>query len=107
MHGLVFAAGTDDAAEGGYQLWAGRAQFVVMMKSKFAQYLFSFRSKRQKDFATVILRTHAMYKSTVLKAVHEFHGAVMADLHALRQFADAGTNAGRHALDGQQQLVLA
>jgi len=41
------------------------------------------------------------------KAVHKLDGAVMTDLHAVRQFADARPDASRHALDGQQQLVLA
>src|ERR1700719_1622292 len=102
----TFVTCVHDSPQRGYQLWPRRAQLVLMMKGKFAQYFLAFRSKRQKDFATVILRTRALDKSSVLKAVHEFHGAVMADLHALRQFADARPNAGRHALDRQQELIL-
>jgi hypothetical protein len=78
-----------------------------MMKGEFSQYFLAFRGERKKDFAAIILRARAMDKPSALEAVHEFDSAVMTDLHAIRQFADARPHAGRHPFDRQQELILA
>jgi hypothetical protein len=77
------------------------------MKGEFAEYLLAFRGEGKQDFAAITLRARAMDKSSALEAVHEFDSAVMANLHAVCQFADPGPHTGRHALDSQQQLILA
>ena len=48
-----------------------------------------------------------MDEASGLQAVHQFHGAVVADLHAVGQFANPRPHPGRHALDGQHELILA
>ena len=101
------AAFAHDAAERSYQLRSRRAQLVVMMKSEFAENLLPFRSECQKNFAPIIPRAGAMDIPSAFEPVHQFDGAVVANLHSVREFADARTNVRRHTLDGQHQLVLA
>src|ERR1700684_2753342 len=68
-----------DAAKSSHQRRPGRADLIVMMERQFAQDFFSFRSERQQNLATVVLGARAVYKSSRFKAVHQFHGAVVAD----------------------------
>src|SRR5712691_990137 len=83
IRGLVFVTCAHDPPKRVYQFRSGRAQFVVMMKSELAQHLLALRSKRQQDFAAIILGPRAMDKSSTFEPVHQFDGAVMADLHAV------------------------
>jgi hypothetical protein len=98
---------THDAAKRGYQLGPCRAQFVVMMQRQFAEHLLAFGREPKQNFAAVVLGAGAVDKSSRLQAVDQFHGAVVADLHAIGEFSDAWTDSGRHALDRQHELVLA
>jgi hypothetical protein len=45
-------------------------------------------------------------QSTRLHAIHEFHGAVVPDLHALRNLTDRGCAGTGKSAHGQQKLVL-
>lgn len=72
-----------DAAKSGYQLGSGRAQFVVVMQGEFAEDLLSFGGKREQDLAAIVLGAGAMDESSRFQTVDQFHGAVVADLHAV------------------------
>lgn len=97
---------THDAAQGSHQFRSGQAQFVVVVKREFAEDFLAFRCERQQDFAAIIPGSRAMHKPSRFEAVHQFHRAVVADLHAIGQFADARPHPGRHAFNRQHQLIL-
>ena len=105
--GRAIIALAHDAAKSCYQLRSGAAEFLVMMQREFGEHLFSLGSKRKQHFATIILCPGAVDKSSRFQAIHQFHGAVVADLHAIGQIADSRTQSGRYAFDRQHQLVLA
>jgi dihydroorotate dehydrogenase (NAD+) catalytic subunit len=93
-------------AKGRDQLRPGGTQFFVMMKRQFGENPFSLGSKREKNFAAVILRARALYEAAGLEPVDQFDGAVVADIHAVGQLADSRPHVRRHALNGQHQLIL-
>ena len=78
-----------------------------MMKGEFGEHFFAFRGKGQEDFAAVVLRAGAVDEASGFEAVDQFDGAVMADLHTVGQFLDAGADARGHAFDGEHELILA
>src|ERR1700722_8498994 len=78
-----------------------------MVKREFAQYLFAFWGQGEKNFAPIIIRAAANNIPSGLKAVHKFDRAVMANLHSIRQFADARTHIRRHPFNRKHQLILA
>jgi len=96
-----------DAAQGGHELGSGGAQFLVVVKSELTENFLAFRGQREQDFAAIALGTSAVNETSGFEAVHQLHRAVVADLHAVGQFADPWPNSGREALDGQHQLILA
>jgi hypothetical protein len=65
-------------------------------------------SRRQPhvDFATVRLTRHAKHQSFGFHASHQLHRAVVTNLQPLRKIADTDFVTCRHALDGEQKLVL-
>src|SRR6266852_739530 len=83
MEGRAIAAFPHDAPKSRDQLRSGRAQLIVMMRRQFAEDLLPFGRKRQQHFAAIVLSTSAVDKSPRLEAVHQLHGAVVADLHAI------------------------
>src|SRR5260370_32281364 len=107
MEGRAIAAFPHDAPKSRDQLRSGRAQLIVMMRRQFAEDLLPFGRKRQQHFAAIVLSTSAVDKSPRLEAVHQLHGAVVADLHAIRQFANQRANSSRRSLYRQDELVLA
>jgi hypothetical protein len=107
MYWRGIAALAHDTAESGYQFGAGGAQFVVMMERQFGENFFSFRGEREQDLAAVVSGAGATNKAARFQAVDEFDGAMVADLHAAGQFADARAYSGRHTFDGQHKLILA
>ena len=96
-----------DAAKSGHQLRSCRTQFVVMMQRQFAEDLLAFRSEREQDLAAIVASPRAMDKSPSFQPVHQLHRAVVADLHAVGQFANPRAHFSRHALDRQHKLILA
>ena len=92
-----------DAAKSGHQFRPGRAQFIVMVKREFGKNLFAFRSEREQNLAAIVLGAGAVDKASRFQAVHKFHGAMVADLHAIGQFANPRTHPGWHALDRQHE----
>ena len=78
-----------------------------MMKGEFAEDFFTFRSESEKDFAAIIVSAGAMDETSGFEAVHQFNGTVMANLHTVRQFANARADARGHAFDGEHELILA
>ncbi len=107
MLGSGVVALTHNAAQSRRQFGPRTAQFLAMMQRQFGEHLLSFGSKREQHLAAVVLGPRAVDKSSPFQAIYQFHGAVVADLHAIGQFADSWTNPGRHALDRQHELVLA
>jgi len=95
-----------DAAQGSDQIGSGGAKLVVMMEREFAEDSFSFGGECEQNFAAVLLSARTVDEATGFEAVDQFHGAVVADLHTVGQFADAGADALGHALDGEHELVL-
>jgi hypothetical protein len=96
-----------DAAKSCHKIRSRGAQFVVMMKRQFSEDFLSLGSERKQDLAAIVLGTGAMDKASGFQAVYQFDSAVMADLHAVRQFANSRPHPGRHALYRQHQLILA
>ena len=47
-----------------------------------------------------------MHKASRFQAIHQFDGAVMADLHALGELPNPRSDPGWDALDRQHQLIL-
>jgi len=107
MLGRGVVARPHNAAQRGHQLGPGTAQFLAMMQRQLGEHLLTLGSEREQYLAAVVLRPRAVDKSSRFQTIHQFHGAMVADLHAIRQFADSRTNPGRHALDRQHKLVLA
>jgi len=70
MRECGIAAFAHDAAKSGHQLRSGRAHLVVMMKSQLAEDLLTFRSKREQNLATIILRAGAMDKPSGFQTIH-------------------------------------
>jgi len=54
----------------------------------------------------VVLGSNPPDEAAGLHAIHEFHGAVVLDLQALRQDTDRRLPTLWHALQGEEQLVL-
>jgi hypothetical protein len=96
-----------DAAKSGHQIGSSGTQFVVMMKRQFSEDLLSLRSECKQDLAAIVFGAGAMDKTSSFQAIYKFDCAMVADLHAVRQFANSRPHPGRHALDGQHQLILA
>src|SRR2546425_3972874 len=78
-----------------------------MMQGQLGENALTFRSECEQYFTPVVAGTIATHVSSGLKAVDQLNCAVVADLHAVRQFADAWTHSGGHAFDGQHELILA
>lgn len=95
------------AAKGADKFRASGAQLIAMVQSQLAQRFFTFRSERQQNFPPVILGARAVHKAVRFETVHEFDRAVMADLHARCELTNSRPHPGRHALDGQHELILA
>jgi hypothetical protein len=53
------------------------------MQGEFAEDLLSFGGKREQDLAAIVLGAGAMDESSRFQTVDQFHGAVVADLHAV------------------------
>ena len=106
MHTSAVAAGAHDAAESGDEIWSGGAKFVVVMERKFAKNFFSFWSEGQQNFPAVILGAPAMDEASGFETVHEFDGAVVANLHAVREFTNSRPDAGGHTFNRQHKLIL-
>jgi len=78
-----------------------------MLRGKFLQDLLASLCEGHDNLPPVPLTGPAMDHAVRFHAIHQFHGAVVANLQALGQIADGGTMARAvEALDGQQQLVL-
>ena len=95
MLGRRIIALPHDAPKSGDQFRSGTAKFLMMVKREFGEHLFSLGSKREQHFAAVVLGAGAVDKSSRFQAIHQFHGAVVADLHAIGQFADSRTHVRR------------
>ncbi len=78
-----------------------------MMQRQFSQDPLSFGRQAEQDLSAVIPRTLTMDESAGFQPIHQFDGAVVANLHARSQLANARANSRRHALDRQHQLILA
>src|ERR1700689_465415 len=77
-----------------------------MMKCQLGQDLFTLSCQRKQNFAAIVRGAGAMHKASGLQAVHQFDGAMVADLHSGSQFANARPHPRRHTLDCQHQLIL-
>lgn len=107
VRGRAIIALAHDAAKSCYQLRSGAAEFQVMMQREFGEHLFSLGGKRKQHFATIILCPGAVNKSSRFQAIYQFHGAVVADLHAIGHIANSRTQSGGYSLDRQHELILA
>ena len=96
-----------DAAEGCDQFGCGGTKFIVMMQGEFAEDFLASGREGEEDFAAIVLGAGAMDKASGFEAIDQFDGAVVADLHAIGQFADAGAHTGGHPFHGEHELILA
>ncbi len=71
-----------DAAKSGHQFGPGAAKFVMMMERQFGEDLLSLGRESEQHFAAVVLGPGAMNETSGFQAIHQFHGAMMADFHA-------------------------
>ncbi len=96
-----------DAAKGGHQIGSSGTQFVVMMKRQFARTFSPFgvsasRTSRRSSSARV--------RWTKPPASRRFTSSTALWWRICMRFANSrirGRTPGRHALDGQHQLILA
>ena len=70
MGRLVLATRAHDAAQSGYEVRSGRAEFIVMMEREFSEDLLSLGSERQQNFAAIVLGAGAMDEASGLQPVH-------------------------------------
>ena len=89
------------------QLWPLQAQLILVMKREMTQNLLSPRGQRKQHFAAVLAAALAADIPSRGQPVDQFNRAVMLNLQALRQFADAGANPCGQSLERQHELVLA
>lgn len=82
MLGIGVIARAHDAAKSRDQFGSGAAEFVVMMERQLGEDLLSLGRKRKQNFAAVVLGSGAMNETSGFQAIHQFHGAMMADFHA-------------------------
>ena len=76
------------------------------MNNKVTQHLVALGGQLNEDLATVFTAALSRDESPFGHAVHQLHGAVVLDLHALGEFSDRRPDAVRRALDGKQELVM-
>ena len=79
-----------DAPQGCNKIRTGGPQFISMMERQFRKHSFSPCCKGQQHLAAIVPRAGAMDKSSSFQAVYQLYGAVMADLHTIRQFRIRG-----------------
>jgi hypothetical protein len=96
-----------DAAQSRYQFRPGRTQLVVMMKRQLSYHFLALGGERQQHLAAVLRSPRPMNEPTSFQAVHQFHGAVVADLQPAGQLSNPRTHSRRHSLDCQHHLILA
>jgi hypothetical protein len=77
-----------------------------MMNRKPAEQPIAPGGSRNKHFPAVLFAAMPQHQSGSLHPVHQFHCAVVLQLHTLRQLAHRRTLFRREAFDGQKQLVL-
>src|SRR5580704_703882 len=78
-----------------------------MMKRQLAENFLAFGGEREQDLPAIFLGARAVDESSGLEAVYQLNGAVVADLHAGRQFPNPRPHPSRHALDREHELILA
>jgi len=76
------------------------------MQRKLTQYLFSFDGQRYHNFPPVLGSTLATHVPTSGKPIHQFDGAVMADLKPCGQLSNAWAKIWRQPLQCQHELML-
>jgi hypothetical protein len=82
------------------------AELFFMSNRKSVENPLSTRGKFQQDTAAILFISMPLDEPKLLQAVGEFNGGMMAQLQALRQFADGDKVSVGKALDSQQSLVL-
>jgi len=81
-------------------------QFVAMIEREVQQQLLASRCQSDFHFPAICPTAIPAYQAPALAAIHQLNGAVVAKLHALCQRRQVRFLAQRHAMDGQQQLML-
>lgn len=82
------------------------AQLVLVGLGKAPKQLFTPHSHLDQDLASVDIATASCRESSLDQAIHQFHGAVMADLETFGENPNGRTLSLGEALDGKQELVL-
>ena len=77
-----------------------------MMQSQFRQHFFTLRGQRQQNLATVVLRPFPADISASFQAIHQFHRAVMPNVHPVSEFPNPRPHFLGDALDREHELVL-
>ena len=81
-------------------------QLLAIAQRELGQQALTAWGDANHDHAAVVAVVVARHQAASGSAIHQFHRAVRLKLQALRQIADAGRHAGRHAFDRQHQPVL-
>jgi hypothetical protein len=75
--------------ESAQQLPPGRPQFIAMWQRDALQFALDRRRKLNENLPAIRPAPRAPNKTALLKPIHQFDGAVMLDLQALRENADS------------------
>ena len=74
--------------EGAEQLSPSRPQFIAMRQRHALQFALARRRKLHENLTAIHAAPRAPNQPALLEAIHQFDGAVMLDLQALRKNAD-------------------
>ena len=102
---MPFFAPPHRTGQGANQSWLGRPQLAAMGERKLHQQSFGAWCQVQLHLAPVAAVPRAPDPPPCFQSSAQLDGAVMADLHTLRQHSDSGIDFGP-AFDRQQRLML-
>lgn len=77
-----------------------------MVQGKGSQESLAFGQKRDEYLAPVLLGPASSDQTGALQAIDQLDGAVMLQLHLLRESANSGAQVRWKSLDGKEKLVL-